>query len=92
MLPVTHGVRTTGIHILIYTLILVPITTMPYFIGMSGVLYLIAALLLGAYFFFLCIELLRGHNPKTAINMFRYSITYLGLLFCALLVDHYVVI
>lgn len=92
MLPVTHGVKTTSIHILIYTLILVPITTMPYFISMSGVLYLVAALLLGAYFLYLCVELIRGHNPKTAINMFRYSITYLGLLFCALLVDHYVVI
>lgn len=92
MLPVTHGIEATRFHILIYTLMLVPITTVPYFIAMSGLPYLVSALVLGAIFLYLCVELIHGTNPKTAWNMFKYSITYLGLLFMALLVDHYLVI
>ncbi len=89
MLPVTHGIETTKWYILLYTVMMIGVTVLPWVIGMSGFLYLICALLLGAGFLYLAAELLIGRNPKTAINMFKYSIVYLGLLFAALLADHY---
>jgi len=92
MLPVTHGERYTRWHILFYTLILVVITLMPYAIGMSGLLYLVGAAALGAGFIYWAVALLRERNPRAPMATFRYSILYLGLLFVALLVDHYVVV
>jgi len=89
MLPVTHGERVTKIHITVYTAILVIISVIPYFSGMSSLLYLTAALALGAGFMFWSLKLMRNPVPSTAMDTFKYSIVYLALLFVALVVDHY---
>ena len=89
MLPVTHGERVTKIHITVYTMILVVISVIPYFSGMSSLLYLTAALALGAGFMFWSLKLMRNPVPSTAMDTFKYSIVYLALLFVALVVDHY---
>lgn len=89
MLPVTHGESFTKLHILLYTLILVAITAFPYLTGMSGLLYLASAMVLGARFIQWAIRMIRNSHKHAAINTFKYSITYLMLLFVALLVDHY---
>ncbi len=90
MLPVTHGELYTKWHILFYTLILVAISLMPFVIGMSGLLYLAAAVALGAGFLYWAVVLLIGRNPRAPMETFRYSILYLMVLFVFLLVDHYV--
>ncbi len=89
MLPVTHGVAYTKLHILLYTIIMIIISILPYLIGMSNLLYLVSALILGAGFLYWSLVLFRGDDRKVPMATFRYSITYLGLLFLALLVDHY---
>lgn len=89
MLPVTHGEQYTKVHILLYTIILVIISVMPYLIGMSNLLYLISAMALGAGFLYWSLVMLFGDNPRAPIETFRYSIFYLMALFVALLVDHY---
>ncbi len=89
MLPVTHGAQFTRLHILLYTFLLVATTVLPTLIGMSGLIYLISALLLGGYFLWLAYKLYRGYSEPLARKTFRYSINYLALLFAALLVDHY---
>ncbi|MCG8506770.1 MAG: heme o synthase [Sphingomonadales bacterium] len=91
MLPVTHGERVTKIHILIYTLILVAVSTFPFFSGMSGLLYLLAALALGGGFTYWSVLLMVRPQPTTAMDTFRYSIVYLALLFLALVIDHYLI-
>ena len=91
MLPVTHGEQVTKLHIIFYTGFLIVVSSMPYFIGMSGSLYLAVAMLLGAGFQFFSWMLLMKPGPRTAMNTFRYSIVYLALLFVALLMDHYLV-
>jgi protoheme IX farnesyltransferase len=91
MLPVTHGERYTRLHILYYTLILLAVSLLPFAIGMSGWLYLAAALGLGAGFVYWAVVLLLNRNPRAPMETFKYSIVYLGLLFVALLVDHYLV-
>ena len=91
MLPVTHGEQVTKLHIIFYTGFLIVVSSMPYFIGMSGSFYLTAAMLLGAGFQFFSWLLLMKPGPRTAMNTFRYSIVYLALLFVALLMDHYLV-
>ena len=91
MLPVTHGESFTRLHILLYTIILVIATVLPFVIGMSGLLYLAGALALGGGFIYWAIVLLRNTNPRAPIETFRYSIIYLGLLFVFLLVDHYLI-
>ncbi|MDI2593004.1 heme o synthase [Pseudomonas sp. N3-W] len=92
MLPVTHGEHYTKIHILLYTFVLLAVSLMPYVIHMSGLLYLICALGLGARFLQWAVVLYRGTRPHAAINTFKYSIYYLFLLFIALLVDHYLLL
>jgi len=89
MLPVTHGVEYTKLHILLYTIIMILATMLPYLIGMSSVFYLVSALILGGGFLFWSIVLLRGKNRQAPMKTFRYSIVYLMLLFMALLIDHY---
>ena len=89
MLPVTHGARFTQLHILLYTLLLVATTALPTLIGMSGLIYLISALLLGAYFLWLAWRLYQQYSEPLARKAFKYSINYLALLFAALLLDHY---
>ncbi|HEY1726089.1 MAG TPA: heme o synthase [Steroidobacteraceae bacterium] len=89
MLPVTHGVEFTRLHVLLYTVILCVVTLLPYMTGMSGLIYLAAALLLNARFLALAIELKRSGRDELPMRMFRFSITYLMWLFLALLLDHY---
>lgn len=89
MLPVTHGVRYTKLHILLYTFILLAVSLMPYVIQMSGPLYLVVALGLGLRFIDWAWALWRESRPHAAIKTFKYSLWYLLWLFVALLVDHY---
>ncbi len=89
MLPVTHGEEFTRLHILLYTIILVAVTLMPYAIRMSGLIYLGSAIILNAGFMAYAIGLYRKYSDELARRTFRYSILYLTLLFAALLVDHY---
>ena len=90
MLPVTHGERFTLLNILLYTLILIAATLLPYIYGMSGLLYLTGALILGFIFLAYAIALYISYSDQLAKKTFRYSITYLSLLFAVLLIDHYV--
>jgi heme o synthase len=89
MLPVTHGDAFTLLHILFYTIILVVVTLIPFVMKMSGLIYLIGAVLLGAGFLYYVIRLYRGYSDALAKSTFKYSVNYLMLLFAALLVDHY---
>jgi len=90
MLPVTHGVAYTRMTILLYTILLLLVTVIPYLIEMSGVIYLATALALGGTFMFHAIQMMRyPDEPTRAMKTFRFSINYLGLLFGALLLDHY---
>jgi protoheme IX farnesyltransferase len=89
MLPNTHGPELTRLHILLYTIVLVATTTLPYAIQMSGLVYLGAALALGAVFLAYAWSLYRRYSDALARATFRYSIVYLAALFTALLVDHY---
>ncbi len=92
MLPVTHGEQYTKVHILLYTFALLAVSLLPFVIHMSGLLYLLCALGLGARFLQWAWVLYRGVQPHAAINTFKYSIYYLFLLFIALLVDHYLLL
>lgn len=90
MLPVTHGVKFTQLHIMLYTVILIIVTVFPFLTGMSGLIYLVGALLLGGKFLWMTIELKRTQSPLLAWQTFKYSIWYLMLLFAFLLLDHYI--
>ena len=92
MLPVTHGVAYTRQFILLYTVLLVLITIMPYLSGMSGLIYLATALALGLRFLWYAIKLKSDDGIELPMQIFRFSITYLMVLFAALLVDHYFII
>jgi protoheme IX farnesyltransferase len=89
MLPVTHGVEYTRLQVLLYTVLLCLVTLMPFLTHMSGLIYLGAALVLGARFLYYALALKLTARPELPMRMFRYSITYLMWLFAALLVDHY---
>jgi protoheme IX farnesyltransferase len=89
MLPVTHGERFTLLHILLYTLVLIAATILPFIYKMSGYFYLASALILGGMFLAYAIALFRNYSDDLAKRTFRFSIIYLSLLFAALLIDHY---
>ncbi|PKO45876.1 MAG: protoheme IX farnesyltransferase [Betaproteobacteria bacterium HGW-Betaproteobacteria-22] len=89
MLPVTHGEAFTLLHILLYTVILVAVSLMPYGLGMSGAIYLASVIILDTIFMTYVIKLYLGYSDSLAKSTFKYSIVYLTLLFAALLVDHY---
>jgi protoheme IX farnesyltransferase len=89
MLPVTHGVEFTRLHVLLYTVILCLATLLTYMTGMSGLLYLGFALVLNARFLSQAIALKRYGRDELPMRMFRFSITYLMWLFLGLLADHY---
>jgi protoheme IX farnesyltransferase len=89
MLPVTHGERFTSVALLLYTLLLVATTLMPFASRMSGIFYLGAALVLDAVFLGYAIAILRRYSDALARRTFAYSIFYLAMLFAALMVDHY---
>ena len=90
MLPVTHGDAFTRLHVLLYTVILIAVTLLPFATRMSGVLYLVSVLLLDAVFLYYAIRIYRDYSDRLAQTTFRYSILYLMLLFTALLLDHYI--
>ena len=89
MLPVTHGIAYTRLQILLYTILMVLVSLLPYLTGMCGFIYLGAALLLNARFVYLAIALQSGTRPELPMLTFKYSITYLMALFAALIVDHF---
>ena len=89
MLPVTHGVAYTRLQVLLYTVLLVVVTLMPYLTRMSGLVYLAAALLLNAGFLYYALALKMTAREELPLRVFRFSVTYLMWLFAALLVDHY---
>src|SRR3954462_15537790 len=88
MLPVTHGVAFTRLQVLLYTVLLTAVTLMPFAIGMSGLIYLVTALVLNGMFMWYAWRM-RGEAVTLPMKVFRFSITYLMWLFAALLVDHY---
>ena len=90
MLPVTHGVEFTRLQILLYTILLFVVTLLPYLVGMSGLFYLVGAVLLGAGFLYYAILMRFNHDDQLAMRTFSYSIIYLMLLFAFLLIDHYI--
>ncbi len=89
MLPVTHGIPYTRFQILLYTILLSLSTLLPYLTGMSGLIYLAAALALNGRFLYFVLALNRGLKVDLPIRTFRFSISYLMWLFAALILDHY---
>jgi protoheme IX farnesyltransferase len=89
MLPITHGLEFTRFHVWLYTIALVATTTLPFAVQMSGLIYLVSALLLGGVFLWYAWQIYRHYNDLLARKTFTFSILYLSLLFAALLVDHY---
>ncbi len=92
MLPVTHGIPYTRLQIVLYTVLLILSTLLPYLSGMSGLIYLAAALALDGRFLYFVLALNRGIRPELPMRTFKFSITYLMLLFAALILDHYVLL
>jgi protoheme IX farnesyltransferase len=90
MLPVAYSIDFTRLHILLYTILLVIVTLLPYLTGMSGLIYLASALILGGMFLVRAWQLKMRSDVRLPIKTFSLSITYLALLFAALLLDHYV--
>jgi len=89
MLPVAYGVELTRLHILLYTVLLALVTLLPWLTGMSGLIYLLAALALNTVFLGYAWRLYRTGRSDLPMRTFRWSISYLGFLFGALLIDHY---
>lgn len=90
MLPVTHGVAHTKFQILIYTILLALVSLLPFFVGMSGLIYLLGAIALDIGFLHHAIAFYRSDSDRLAMKIFSYSIFYLSLLFVTLLADHYI--
>tara|TARA_R110000787_G_scaffold8220_4_gene27448 strand:+ start:92724 stop:93650 length:927 start_codon:yes stop_codon:yes gene_type:complete len=91
MLPVTHGESYTKLHILLYTVLMILVTVLPWLVGMSGWMYLLGALVLGAGFLYWAIALMVSDRPGLGMITFKYSIVYLMALFAIMLVDHYLI-
>ena len=89
MLPVTHGIEFTRLNILLYTVLLIIVSLLPFVVGMMGLLYLVGALVLGGGFLYWSIILYRGNNKLAPMETFKYSSIYLMTLFLVMLVDHY---
>ncbi len=90
MLPVTHGLAFTRLQILLYTIILIILTILPFVTGMSGVFYLGGALALGLGFLYYAVATYKAEDETMPIKTFGYSIFYLMALFAFLLIDHYI--
>ena len=90
MLPVTHGVPYTRLQILLYTILLVLITVMPWLTGMCGLIYLVSVMILNGIFLYYAIALKFTERAGLPFKVFKFSVQYLMWLFAALLVDHYV--
>jgi len=91
MLPVTHGIPYTRLQVLLYTVLLVLVTLMPYLTRMSGLIYLAAAIILNARFLYYAFALKMTERTELPMQVFRFSISYLMYLFAALLIDHYII-
>ena len=89
MLPVTHGRDFARLHIFLYSILLFCITLFPYILGLSGFIYLIGVVLIGLKFTIDAYSLMISKSAAEAIALFKYSITYLAVLFALLLLDHY---
>lgn len=89
MLPVTHGKDFTRLHIFLYSILLFCITLFPFILGLSGFIYLTGATIIGLKFVIDAYDLMITKSDRRAIRLFKYSITYLAILFAALLIDHY---
>ncbi len=89
MLPVTHGVVYTRWHVLYYTVLLFVVALLPFVTGMTGLLYLGGAVVLGVGFLYYAIRLMNPPSERFAMEVFQYSIVYLMALFAFLLADHY---
>lgn len=89
MLPHTHGVAFTKLHILLYTILLICVTMLPYLLGMSNIVYLIGVMLANLGFLYYAIKLYVSNDRRVGLQTFWYSIYYLGILFLLLLVDHF---
>jgi len=90
MLPVTHGQEFTRLQVLLYTLVLIASTLLPFAYGMSGWIYLAGALALDGMFLYYAVRIYAAYSDRLAQQTFRYSVLYLAALFTALLLDHYV--
>ena len=90
MLPVAYSIEFTRLHILLYTILLVLVTLLPYLTGMSGLIYLATALVLGGFFLFRAFQLKMRSDARLPMRTFSFSIKYLALLFAGLLIDHYI--
>ena len=91
MLPVTHGVQFTKLQIILYTIIMILVSLLPFVVMMSGLFYLIAALVLGSIFLYYSFALYFDENDEHAFPTFVYSIYYIFFIFAALLIDHYLI-
>jgi protoheme IX farnesyltransferase len=89
MLPVTHGDRFTRLHVLLYTLILIAVSLLPFTTTMSGWPYLLSACALGGIYLYYAVRIYVDYSDRLAQRAFRYSIIYLAALFAALLLDHW---
>ncbi len=89
MLPVTHGAEYTRLQVLLYTVLLLIVTLLPYLTGMSGMIYLFAAMPLGLGFMYYAVQMIITKDDKVAMQTFGFSIIYLMGIFSALLLDHY---
>ena len=92
MLPVTHGIEYTRLHVWLYTILLAIFTILPFATHMSGLLYLVSAVILNLGFIWHAWKLLQGQDNRQPMRTFTYSIWYLMGIFAALLVDHYVTV
>ena len=92
MMPVTHGVAFTKLQIVLYTIILFIVSVLPYVVLMSGIIYLVSALVLSTLFLYYSVNLFYSDDDQDAMNTFQYSIYYIFLIFLALLADHYIIV
>lgn len=90
MLPVTHGVKFTKLQIILYTVLLVLVSLLPYIVLMSGNIYLFSALGLGLFYLYSSIKMYLTDDEEYPMTSFKYSIYYIFLIFFALLVDHFI--
>jgi len=90
MLPVTHGIEFTRLHVLLYTILLLVVSVLPFVTRMSGIFYLGGALALGMGFLYYAVQLMRTEDSKIAMKTFGFSIMYLMGIFAFLLIDHYI--
>ena len=90
MLPVQKGIPFTKLHILLYTVLLVAVTLLPFSVGMFGLIYLVSAFILGLVFLYYVIALYRDSENRKALPTFLYSIWYLAFLFSSMLIDRFI--